>query len=86
MARRHSPPTADSAKSAADLSSLAGVKEPWTNQATGIQPDGAILTATNVMTRVDDNTFTWQSTQRTLDGINLGDLPPVRVTRAKSGK
>ena len=44
--------------------------------------DGGESRATNIVTRVDANTFTWQSTHRFLNDQPLEDLPPVRITRA----
>jgi uncharacterized protein (TIGR02246 family) len=55
----------------------------WVIDASGVQSDGGELTAQNILTQVDANTFTWQSTQRTLDGEGLDDVPPVRVSRVK---
>lgn len=43
--------------------------------------DGRLASATNVYTRVDDNTFTWQSTDRQLDGQVLPDVDPVTLVR-----
>ena len=45
--------------------------------------DGGELTATNLLTPIDKDTFTWQSTARTLDGESLPNIPPVKVTRVK---
>lgn len=53
----------------------------WVLDATGTLADGRTLTETNVLRRVDDDTFTWQSVNRTLDGTELADLPPVKITR-----
>jgi uncharacterized protein (TIGR02246 family) len=55
----------------------------WVITASGVQGDGGELTATNILTPVDKDTFTWQSTQRTLDGEELPNIPPVKVRRAK---
>jgi uncharacterized protein (TIGR02246 family) len=55
----------------------------WLITATGVQADGGELTATNILTPVDKDTFTWQSTERTLDGAELPNVPPVKVTRVK---
>jgi hypothetical protein len=55
----------------------------WLIAATGVQADGGELTATNILTPVDKDTFTWQSTERTLDGEELPNIPPVKVTRVK---
>lgn len=55
----------------------------WIISASGVQGDGGELTATNILTPVDKNTFTWQSTERTLDGEELPNVPPVKVTRVK---
>ncbi len=55
----------------------------WTLEATGVQADGTEMTATNVITRLDKDTFTWHSVDRTVNGEESPDLPPVKVTRAK---
>ena len=55
----------------------------WVITATGVQADGGELTATNILTPVDHDTFTWQSTQRTLEGEALPNVPPVKVRRVK---
>jgi uncharacterized protein (TIGR02246 family) len=58
----------------------------WVLDATGVLPDGSDTTAVNVITPIDANSFTWQSEKRTLDGVKLPDIPPVKVTRIKSNK
>lgn len=55
----------------------------WVIAATGVQGDGGELTATNILVPVDKDTFTWQSTERTLDGAALPNIPPVKVRRVK---
>jgi uncharacterized protein (TIGR02246 family) len=55
----------------------------WLIKATGVTPDGDELTATNLLTPIDKDSFLWQSTDRTLDGNDLPDIPPIKVTRAK---
>jgi uncharacterized protein (TIGR02246 family) len=55
----------------------------WVIEASGVQADGGELTATNTLTPVDMDTFTWQSTERTLDGEELPNMLPVKVTRVK---
>jgi uncharacterized protein (TIGR02246 family) len=55
----------------------------WVIAATGVQADGGELTATNILMPVDKDTFSWQSTERTLDGEALPNIPPVKVRRVK---
>jgi uncharacterized protein (TIGR02246 family) len=55
----------------------------WVITATGVEADGGELTATNLLTTVNNDTFTWQSTERTLDGEELPNIPPIKVTRVK---
>jgi uncharacterized protein (TIGR02246 family) len=55
----------------------------WVISASGVEADGSELTATNILTPVDKDTFTWQSTERTQDGEDLPNIRPVRVTRVK---
>jgi uncharacterized protein (TIGR02246 family) len=56
----------------------------WVFAARGITADGRMLTATNLMTPVDADSFLWHSTGRVLDGEELPDLPPVKVVRVKA--
>jgi uncharacterized protein (TIGR02246 family) len=55
----------------------------WVISAEGIQADGGELTATNILTPLDKDSFVWQSTERTLDGEGLPNIPPVKVKRVK---
>lgn len=55
----------------------------WVLDAAGSLPDGGSLVETNILRRVNDDTFTWQSVGRTLGGAALEDLAPVKVTRVK---
>ena len=55
----------------------------WTQDAAAVLPDGSVLAATHIITRIDNDTFTFQSVQRSLDGEELADIPPVRVQRVK---
>lgn len=56
----------------------------WTVVAEGTDADGVPSTATNVLVKVSDDVYTWQSTARTTNGEPLPDLPPVKVTRVKA--
>jgi hypothetical protein len=55
----------------------------WVITATGVEADGDELTATNILTPINNDTFTWQSTERTLDGEEQPNIPPVKVMRVK---
>ena len=56
----------------------------WVHTARGTTADGREVTATNILTPVDADSFLWQSTGRTLAGEELPDLPPIKVTRVKA--
>jgi hypothetical protein len=56
----------------------------WLIKASSTQPDGKKTTAVNVVTRIDPNTVTWQSTNRTVDGKTVPDSPAVRMKRLKN--
>jgi len=58
----------------------------WTVDATGTMPEGSDATAVNIYTKVDDNHFTWQSTNRTLDGVHLPDAAPIKMVRIPTQK
>ena len=55
----------------------------WVITANGVQADGSELTATNILTPIDKDSFSWQSIERTLDGEELPNIPPIKVTRVK---
>ncbi|MBL9125672.1 MAG: hypothetical protein JNG90_18680, partial [Planctomycetaceae bacterium] len=57
--------------------------ENWELAADGTLADGSTLTEKNILTRINDDTFTWQSVDRELDESELPALPPVKVTRVK---
>ncbi len=54
----------------------------WTNRTVRILPDGRKASSVNVITRIDDNSFTWKSTSREVDGGLLPSVGPVTITRA----
>lgn len=56
----------------------------WVIKAASTHPDGKKTTATNIVTRIDANTVTWQSTNRTVDGKSVPDSPAVRMKRVKN--
>jgi uncharacterized protein (TIGR02246 family) len=53
----------------------------WLIQQAGYSPDGRKTSAVNIMTRVDDNSFTWRSTQRAVGGDILPDVDEVLIVR-----
>jgi uncharacterized protein (TIGR02246 family) len=55
----------------------------WISKTTATLPDGKKVTANNIVTRLDANTVTWQSTNRTVDGKSVPDSPAVRMKRLK---
>lgn len=56
----------------------------WYIHATGTTPDGKRTSAVNIMTQVDDNTFTWQSVDRVADGELLPNVDEIAVVRQSS--
>jgi uncharacterized protein (TIGR02246 family) len=56
----------------------------WLQDSSGVMADGSVLTATNILTPVDQDAFTFQSVQRSAGGEDLDDIGPIRVTRVKS--
>jgi uncharacterized protein (TIGR02246 family) len=58
----------------------------WVIRATGTLRDGSDSAAVNMITPIDANTFTWQSDERTLDGVDLPDTGPVTIVRAEAKK
>jgi hypothetical protein len=58
----------------------------WVLEASGTLTDGSTLSETNVLRRINGDTFTWQSIDRLLDDDELADQPPVKVSRVKPAK
>jgi uncharacterized protein (TIGR02246 family) len=58
----------------------------WVIELEGALADGKQLTSTNVLRRINDDMFTWQSINRMLDDSEIPDLPPVKITRIKASK
>lgn len=56
----------------------------WIHVARGVTADGRVLTATNILTPLDNDSFLWQSVDRSFDDEGLPDLPPVKATRVKA--
>jgi uncharacterized protein (TIGR02246 family) len=58
----------------------------WTVDFAGTTHDGKRLGATVIYVRVDADTFTWQSTQQTIDGQPVPDSKPIKVTKQKANR
>jgi uncharacterized protein (TIGR02246 family) len=55
----------------------------WVIKSTAVTRDGNKIAATNIVTRISPEIFTWESKDRTLDGKPLPDIKPVRMKRTK---
>jgi uncharacterized protein (TIGR02246 family) len=53
----------------------------WIERATATEPDGSAGRARYKLTRLDDNSFTWQSTKRAIAGQSLPDSNPLTIVR-----
>ena len=56
----------------------------WLIRSSNVLPDGSHSIEENVLTKVDDNQFTWESQNRTLDGESQPPVPKVVVHRTTS--
>jgi uncharacterized protein (TIGR02246 family) len=55
----------------------------WSLKTAARTADGKKVSATNVVTKADDDHMTWQVTRLTVDGESLPDPRPVRMKRVK---
>jgi uncharacterized protein (TIGR02246 family) len=55
----------------------------WTLKTTARTADGRNVSATNVVTKTDDDHMTWQVTKLTVDGKSVPDSKPVKMKRVK---
>jgi uncharacterized protein (TIGR02246 family) len=53
----------------------------WVIQQNGTLPSGSVSSAVNVITKIDDNSFTWQTINREIDGDVLPNVDEVLVVR-----
>jgi uncharacterized protein (TIGR02246 family) len=58
----------------------------WTIRSLNVQPDGSQGSATVVMEQVDENTLTFQTIGREVDGVMLPNIEPVKVVRKSEAK
>jgi uncharacterized protein (TIGR02246 family) len=58
----------------------------WYEKAHGIEPDGSSSRATNIIHRITNDKFTWQSTDRAVGGVRLPDTAEITVTRDSASK
>jgi uncharacterized protein (TIGR02246 family) len=58
----------------------------WVMDSAGRLGDGSTMAATILLTPLDQDSFTWQAIKRSIDGEEVDDLPPVKVTRVKQKK
>jgi uncharacterized protein (TIGR02246 family) len=58
----------------------------WVIEATGMFRDGSESSSVNVLTPLDADSFTWQSTSRKLEGVSLPDSTPLKIIRVKAEK
>lgn len=56
----------------------------WLIEAGAVQANGDVVAATNILTPIDHNAFSFQSVQRSVNGEEIPDIAPVRVTRVKN--
>lgn len=53
----------------------------WVIKTRGVLRDGSKSTATNILKRIDENAFTWESISREVDGELQPNIEPVTVVR-----
>lgn len=61
-------------------------KDAWHIQATGTAPDGSKSSSVNIITKLDDSSFTWQSINRNAGGELLPNVDEVVVVRQDAGE
>jgi uncharacterized protein (TIGR02246 family) len=53
----------------------------WAAEVRGVSGDGTPTTAINLLTRIDDNAYVWQSVERTAGGVAVPDTDEVVLKR-----
>ena len=55
----------------------------WEQDTAAVLENGSTMASTAILTRIDDDAFTFQSVERSLDGEAIADIPTIRVSRVK---
>jgi uncharacterized protein (TIGR02246 family) len=58
----------------------------WVLDAVGVQVDGTSTAAVNVLTRINNDAFTWRSLDRLAGDEPLPDTAPIKLTRVTQSK
>ncbi len=58
----------------------------WSAEVSGATGNGTGTTAMNLLTRIDDNAYSWQSVSRTAGGVSMPDTDEVVVKRTKASR
>ena len=53
----------------------------WKSRMSSVLSSGSLMTSTSVVSRIDPDTITWQSTERVLDGKPVPDSPVITMRR-----
>ncbi len=53
----------------------------WILCAHSVQSDGSTGLATYILHKLDNDTFTWRSVRRSIDGCSLPDTPEIKIVR-----
>jgi hypothetical protein len=61
-------------------------EDTWVFQTEGLLANGSEIASMNLLTRINDDTFTWQPVKLKVDDVEIGDLPPMKVTRTATSK
>ena len=56
----------------------------WSAEISGTTGNGTSTTAMNLLTRIDDNAYSWKSVSRTAGGVSIHDTDEVVIKRSKA--
>jgi uncharacterized protein (TIGR02246 family) len=56
----------------------------WVVEADAVTKDDNETASTNLLKKIDQDSYTWRSVERTIDGVSLPDTPEVTVRREKN--
>jgi uncharacterized protein (TIGR02246 family) len=55
----------------------------WVIETNGIAKEGGETASTNLLKRINEDSYTWRSVERSVDGVSVPDTPGVTVRRDK---
>jgi uncharacterized protein (TIGR02246 family) len=58
----------------------------WIEESTGTSSDGSAIDSISVIIPLGQDAYSWQTVERSVNGVPVSPMPPIKVSRVKPGK